>query len=403
MKNRPAQKNIKVAYLLSHPIQYQSPMLKYISHKQSFDLEVLYLSNMSVEGYRDSEFQFDVKWDTPLLNGYKYKFLNSIGFQNKISFLFPLCLQIFNELKNSKYDYLWVHGWGSLTNIFAIISARKLGIKVLIRGESNLVLPKGSRIKQMAKFIFLKWLFKNINYFMAIGTLNRKFYEYYGVKTEKIILMPYAVDNEFFQRQSQSYKGKVTEFKKLNDINQESKLILYASKLTNRKNSIDLLLAYEKLLNNFSDNKPYLFFVGSGEEHFKLSKIVSEKRLDRVRLCGFKNQSELPEFFEACDIFVLPSSAEPWGLVVNEVMNHSKPVIVSDEVGCGADLVEHGVNGFIFKCRDIDDLSNRLMSLLEDNEKLTGFSCKSLMKINSWSFEEDFLAINQALGQNHSY
>lgn len=397
MKSGSAHKNIKVGYLVSHPIQYQSPMLKYISEKLSVDLEVLFLSNMSVEGYRDTEFGFDVKWDTPLLNGFKYKFLNIICFQKKITFLFPLCLGIYSELKKSQYDYLWVHGWGSLTNILAIISAKKLGVKVLIRGESNMLLPKGSRIKQISKSIFLNWLFKKISYFMAIGTLNKQFYEFYGVENEKIIMMPYAVDNQFFQSQSQNYKSKVSEFKKLNNINKDSKIILYASKLTKRKNSIDLLLAYEKLLNSFPSNKPYLFFVGSGEEHLKLSKIVSERRLNRVRLCGFKNQSQLPDYFEACDIFVLPSSAEPWGLVVNEVMNHSKPVLVSDEVGCGMDLVEDGVNGFIFKCGDIDDLSNKLMELLENNEKLACFSVNSLNKINSWSFEEDLSGLKEVL------
>lgn len=389
-------KRSKIAYLVSHPIQYQSPMLKYISEKLEADLEVLFLSNMSVKGYRDIEFDYDIKWDTPLLSGFHYKFLRALGPQ-KNSFLFPICLDIYSILKHSEYDYVWVHGWGSLTNILAIIFANKLGIKVLIRGESNLLLPKGFRLKQKIKSIFLRWLFKKIDYYLAIGSLNKKFYEFYGVNNDRIIMVPYAVDNHYFQQQSKKYRAGMNEFKKLNSIDDGSKIILYASKLTNRKNSIDLLLAYEKLLFLFPENMPYLVFVGSGEMNVTLSQLIEKKNLNKVKILGFKNQSQLPEYYECCDIFVLPSSAEPWGLVVNEVMNHSKPIIVSDEVGCAVDLVDDGVNGFIFKCGDIDDLSKKIKLILNDDEMRLEASSNSLKKINSWGFEEDLIGFKKIL------
>lgn len=396
MKKKENSKRSNIAYLVSHPIQYQSPMLKYISEKLEADLEVLFLSNMSVKGYRDIEFDYDIKWDTPLLSGFHYKFLRALGPQ-KNSFLFPICLDIYSILKHSEYDYLWVHGWGSLTNILAIIFANKLGIKVLIRGESNLLLPKGSQLKQKIKSLFLRWLFKKIDYYLAIGSLNKQFYEFYGVDKNRIIMVPYAVDNHYFQQQSKESRTRMAEFKKSNKIADGSKVILYASKLTNRKNSIDLLLAYEQLLNSFSENMPYLFFVGSGEMSISLSKLIEQKKLNKVRILGFKNQSQLPDYFECCDIFVLPSSAEPWGLVVNEVMNHSKPIIVSDEVGCAVDLVEDGVNGFIFKCGDIDDLSKKIKILLIDDEMHLMASSNSLRKINSWGFEADLIGFKKIL------
>ena len=57
-----------------------------------------------------------------------------------------------------------------------------------------------------------------------------------------------------------------------------------------------------------------------------------------VRFAGFRNQSEMPRFYDLCDVFVLPSEHEPWGLVVNEVMNAGRPVLVSDHVGRGPTL-----------------------------------------------------------------
>ena len=60
---------------------------------------------------------------------------------------------------------------------------------------------------------------------------------------------------------------------------------------------------------------------------------------EAVRFLGFKNQSELPAYYDLCDVFVMPTVFEPWGLVVNEVMNAGKAVIASDQVGCAPDLV----------------------------------------------------------------
>ncbi len=68
---------------------------------------------------------------------------------------------------------------------------------------------------------------------------------------------------------------------------------------------------------------------------------------------AFATNPELPRFFDLSTVFVLPSRHEPWGLIVNEVMNASTPVIVTDDVGCAPDLIENGVNGYIYPAGDV--------------------------------------------------
>jgi len=70
-----------------------------------------------------------------------------------------------------------------------------------------------------------------------------------------------------------------------------------------------------------------------------------------IRFLGFRNQSELPRFYDLADVFVLASVDEPWGLSINEVMNAGRPVIVSDQVGCHRDLVHPGVNGSVIPAK----------------------------------------------------
>ena len=70
-----ANKRVRLAYLVSHPIQYQAPLLRRIAQQPDIDLTVLFGSDFSVRGYRDQGFGVGVKWDVPLLDGYKHVFL----------------------------------------------------------------------------------------------------------------------------------------------------------------------------------------------------------------------------------------------------------------------------------------------------------------------------------------
>ena len=116
-----------------------------------------------------------------------------------------------------------------------------------------------------------------------------------------------------------------------------------------------------------------------------------------MRFLGFKNQTELPAYYDLCDVFVLPSVYEPWGLVVNEVMNAGRAVIVSDQVGCGPDLVRNGENGFIFRAGDIGDLAEALTKVLENRERCRLLGRNSLKIMAAWGLEEDILGLKTAL------
>src|SRR5260370_41751959 len=110
----------------------------------------------------------------------------------------------------------------------------------------------------------------------------------------------------------------------------------------------------------------FLLYIGEGHLRNQLEARATALGLDSVKFLGFKNQSELPAFYDMCDLFVMPTVYEPWGLVVNEVMNARRAVVISDEVGCAPDLVENGINGLVFRARDVADLSRALAEILAD-------------------------------------
>jgi glycosyltransferase involved in cell wall biosynthesis len=145
-----------------------------------------------------------------------------------------------------------------------------------------------------------------------------------------------------------------------------------------------------------------LVFVGDGLLRGELERYAADRGLTKVRFPGFKNQLELSAYYAMADVFVLPSGmGETWGLVVNEAMCFGLPVVVSDMVGCGADLVNHGENGFVFPLGDSERLAKYLSEVLrnEDARKVAGKRSKEI--IQHYSQERDVEAVRAALYSGH--
>ena len=143
--------------------------------------------------------------------------------------------------------------------------------------------------------------------------------------------------------------------------------------------------------------KLYLLVIGTGELLDEACKYSKELDLP-VTFGGFLNQTEIARAYVAADCLVLPSDfGETWGLVVNEAMACGLPVIVSDRVGCGPDLVEEGVTGYTFPCGDIGRLASRLVTLSADHGRLRRMGEQARLRIMNYSVEHAVAGTLQAI------
>ena len=94
---------------------------------------------------------------------------------------------------------------------------------------------------------------------------------------------------------------------------------------------------------------------------------------------------------------MLPSRHEPWGLIVNEVMNAGRAVIVSDDVGSQPDLITDGVEGCIFPVGDVDALAIALLRVLATPGTAAAMGARARERISTWSFDQDILGLRAAL------
>ena len=382
---------------MSHPIQYQVPLLRRIALEPDIDLTVLFGSDFSVRGYRDKGFQTQVKWDIPLLGGYKHEFLPALRDIRHTAVTSPISRGILSRLMGRgtgpAFDLLWVHGYHPVNIVQGMVWAKALGIPVVLRAEPWLRGRERSKAALVAKkfyFAALEWLVDGTLY---IGTLNREYWRYYFGDRMPQFSMPYAVDNAYFQRRTAEAARSREELLEELGIEAGRPVILFASKLQKRKHCDELLEAYKRLPDGEA-RTPYLVIVGDGEMRAELER--GAQGLEGVRFCGFRNQSEMPRFFDIATVFVLPSRYEPWGLVVNEVMNAECAVIVSDEVGCHPDLITNGVEGLVYQSGDVAALTEALQTVLETPGLAERMGRAGLERISRWSFEEDVAGLRQA-------
>jgi len=116
-----------------------------------------------------------------------------------------------------------------------------------------------------------------------------------------------------------------------------------------------------------------------------------------IRFLGFQNQSELPRFYDLCDVFVLASVDEPWGLAINEAMAAGRAIIVSDQVGCQRDLVQSGVNGFVVKAGDTEALAASIEAMFADPMLAGKMGAESRRIISDYTFESNVEGLREAL------
>lgn len=387
----------KLAYFLSHPIQYFSPLLQELS--LAAGLEVYYFSGAGSAGKADKGFGQIIQWDTPLLQGYDYRFLRNLSRSAHLDnhFLDAVNPGVISALWKTSAPVVIVNGWTYSSTLMTIFFGRLFGKKIWLRAENPLNQELGKRpAVKLLKRIFLKHLLFRffVSKCLYIGKESKAFFEYYGVEPPRLVYTPYAVENERFSARYAELRGDLPGVRSRLGLPADKKIILFCGKYISKKRPMDLLKAFQRL-----EGQGYaLVMVGEGQCRQEMEEYIRDNGLRDVYLTGFVNQSSIPLYYAITDVFVMCSGeGETWGLSVNEVMNFEKPVVVSRTCGCCEDLVKDGENGFSFETGDIAALAECLRKTLDNEAFLRSAGIRSGEIIRNYSIGHIVSNITAAL------
>jgi glycosyltransferase involved in cell wall biosynthesis len=376
-------KKFKVAFIITHPIPCRLPIYKKLSLINGLDVKINFLSDFGINEVYNPDFCHTFKWDFLDLNGVRYEILNPDSKINIFLKMFLVIRKIISEISNNIYDVVIIPGYGFSFYWIAFLGCLLNKTPMLLLGEPRFPESNSPFLRMLIKRRILKFLFPKIVAFGYIGTQAKKFYKSYGVSDSKLFFMPYAANNEFFMDQAQKLAPCRDEIKGRLGVSRDRPVILFLSKVNSNKGPFELLEAFEKL-----ERPATLVYVGSGPLMSKLASYVEQKKIKNVKLFGFQNISQVSDFYAIADIFVLFSYSESWGLVLNEAMCFSLPVITTNAVMASYDLVRDGENGYILSPGDIKGLTSSLNRLLGDADLRRSMGKRSLEMISPWNYDK---------------
>jgi glycosyltransferase involved in cell wall biosynthesis len=385
----------KLAIITSHPIQYNAPWFCHLAGQSRWGIKVFYLWDFGVSDHIDVGFQREIRWDIPLLNGYEYEFVPNVssspgthhfwGLRNplllaRVGAYDPDAVLLMGYNYASFYRFLY--GWG------------RARAPLLFRGDSHRIIRQSGG-KEWARRKVISSIFRRFSAFLYVGGATRDYFRYHGVPRRKLFFAPHAVDNERFFRQGEQAARDAAAWKRELGIPDDNAIILMAGKLETKKRPLDLLFAFlaARL------ERVTLLFVGSGHLEGELRNRANGHA--HIRFASFQNQSLMPRTYAAADLVILPSygTQETWGLAINEAMCMSRPVIVSDHVGCAQDLVKPFRNGLIFPAADVPALTAALREAFSDRARLQAWGDEGHRIVEGYSYRQTTQGLEEALEQ----
>ena len=294
-----------------------------------------------------------------------YKDAGATVLNKKILFEIDLVyiFQLMRFLKQNKIDVIHSHELKAVCN--SLLAAFLAGTKVK---TSHTHTPISTwRINRFKRFLDVLVYSTFVNLFsskeVALTEVAKSQKKKEGIHESKLVVIPNALDTSAF---TLSYNDRLLfreEIRRKYSIPQIDFVFGCVSRITQEKGHEILVRAFKRFLDAelFHKRNFYLLIAGGGilEDYLRdLSKKLNIS--DRVIITGIFNKADLVKFYASFDVFIFPSLAEGFGLVLIEAMYSQVPVICSDlevlkEVGGGT--IQY------FKTASIKDLTDKMTGL----------------------------------------
>ena len=285
---------------------------------------------------------------------------------------------IFRQLDSINPDAVAINGYGFPDSRACLEWCRARERKAILMTETTSADKPRAIFRELAKRLVVR----QFSVAVCGGTRHRDYLLTLGMPAHRIFMKYDVVENAHFARANQDTSH-------LPGLERPEPFFLASSRFIARKNLGLLLTAYAQYRATVAHGSAWrLILLGSGEEEAALRRKVADEQIPDVTFAGFQQIEHLPSYYQRAGCFIHPALTEPWGLVVNEAMAAGLPVIVSSAVGCSADLVEDGANGFVFEPNDCLGLVRAMREISVNPQLQRRMGERSKEIINHWTPRE---------------
>ena len=300
--------------------------------------------------------------------------------------VFSNLIQLLKLIIHSDIEVVHLAGWGHPLLLAAMLSARLLRIPITVETDTPLPVELSSWKRAIKKLIYPQ-LFKLPAMFLPGGTRQAKYLQYYDVPSSRISIAQMTVDvvsiSEHVDAIDHTRRAGI---RRSLGISEDAVIFLYVGRMEACKGVLELIDAFTH--QPIDDAKPSgLLLVGDGS---LFESITQKSTVDlRIKTTGRLSGRELLDMYAISDVFVLASSFEPWGLVVNEAMAAGLPVIATERVGCVDDLVVNGETGLVILAESTEILTDSMQYFLQNESLRHSMASNARNLIDGWTLENE--------------
>lgn len=287
---------------------------------------------------------------------------------------------IFQYLQRKKYDYIFLTNYSYRTELFGYFKCIFSKIPFVLEIDGGKI-PDS---ENFLKYQFKKFILTKPYYYFSPSQASDDFLVHYNVNKENIYRYSFTSLLEKDIRLQIVDEVEKQFLREKLGINPTKKTILFVGRIIPSK-GIDILI---KAVQNLSANVQCLIIGSSPDSEYKNYLLDLVEQDDCFHFIDFLSTSELKQYYQLSDIFVLPTKSDVWGLVVNEAMSQGLPVISTSACVAAVELVTNGYNGYIIdRVDDWKAIFQKLNQVLQNDSLRVQLSQNALSTIKHYTIE----------------
>ena len=367
MKNNLSEnESFRLGVVFTHPTQHHAPLWKKLSEQPGLSVKVFYISSenqSSGDPFLGGKAQ---AWDVDLLDGYDYEYLKDLSgkvpTKRTDTILSP---GLIDRLKPQNFDAIFMQSFVNYSYRLTALLCKLRSIPLIMQNDASMMSDaRYSRMRLIAMSGLYPWMNNVADYWLSCGDHNEVHLRHYGVPDDKIVRGCHPVDGERFQQTIVDKPEEVDCIRQ--ELAWDDSTILYGfmGKYIERKNPFEFIDAIAKAHQRDPRIRGVLF--GGGDLESAINERLSELNGEVINY-GFVNQSNIPLYFAALDVFVVTSWIDPHPLVVSEAMASGTPPILSNRCGNWgySDTVCHRYNGLVYPCGNTASLVEAMLEMAD--------------------------------------